>query len=125
MPSPYVLRQLANWWRRSPRKPLRRPQRHMRLFSESLEDRRLLAVLSIAQENQLTGTSPDVWDIDGSGTANIQGFAAQFSVDHGERVDFKIDTDADDYRIDIYRMGYYQGLGAASHHDRPQRFAGK
>ncbi len=84
----------------------------MRLFSESLEDRRLLAVLSIAQENQLPGTSPDEWDISGSGTANIQGFAAEFSVDHGERVDFKIDTDATAYHIDIYRMGYYQGLGA-------------
>ena len=34
------------------------------------------------------------------------------SVDHGQTVQFKIDTDADDYRIDIYRIGYYQGLGA-------------
>jgi hypothetical protein len=72
----------------------------------------MMSAASIIAENALPGTSPDVWDISGSGSANIQGYAAEFSVDHGQRVDFKIDTDADDYQIDIYRMGYYQGLGA-------------
>ncbi len=79
---------------------------------EPLEDRTLLSAAAIIAENALPGTSPDVWDIDGAGSANIQGFAAQFSVNLGERVDFKIDTDASNYRIDIYRMGYYGGLGA-------------
>ena len=30
----------------------------------------------------------------------------------GSRIDFKIDTDAADYDIHIYRTGWYQGLGA-------------
>ena len=34
------------------------------------------------------------------------------SVDQGQMVEFKIDTDTADYRIDIYRMGWYGGLGA-------------
>ena len=42
----------------------------------------------------------------------IQGFATEISVNQGETVHFKIDTDADDYRLDIYRMGYYGGMGA-------------
>ncbi len=82
------------------------------LSFDPLEDRRLLSAAAIIAENSLPGASPDEWDIVGSGSANIQGFAAQFSVNHGERVDFKIDTDASDYRIDIYRTGYYDGLGA-------------
>ena len=43
---------------------------------------------------------------------DIQGFATDISVNHGETVHFKIDTDATDYRLDIYRMGYYGGDGA-------------
>ena len=43
---------------------------------------------------------------------SIQGFATDISVDQGQTVDFKIDTDSTDYRIDIYRLGYYGGLGA-------------
>lgn len=79
---------------------------------EPLEDRMLLSAAAIIAENALQGTSSDEWDISGSGSANIQGYAAQFSVNIGERVDFKVDTDASDYRIDVYRMGYYNGLGA-------------
>ena len=45
-------------------------------------------------------------------TESIQGFATEISVNQGETVDFKIDTDATDYRIDIYRLGWYQGNGA-------------
>ncbi|MFD7311186.1 DUF4082 domain-containing protein [Promicromonospora sp. NPDC059942] len=63
-------------------------------------------------ENSKPGTSPDVWDIDRSGDASIQGFATEMSVDTGKRVSFKIDTDARAYTIDIYRTGWYQGLGA-------------
>ncbi|WP_020017093.1 DUF4082 domain-containing protein [Promicromonospora sukumoe] len=63
-------------------------------------------------ENSKPGTSPEVWDIDRSGDASIQGFATEMSVDTGSRVSFKIDTDARAYTIDIYRTGWYQGLGA-------------
>ncbi|NPD03676.1 DUF4082 domain-containing protein [Nocardioides sp. zg-1308] len=66
----------------------------------------------IACENLQRGTDPDVWDIDGAGDPEIQGFATDISVNVGQRIDFKIDTSASAYTIDIYRMGYYGGLGA-------------
>ncbi|MET3769598.1 hypothetical protein ABIB15_002302 [Marisediminicola sp. UYEF4] len=66
----------------------------------------------IACENSKPGTSPNVWDIDGAGDSSIQGFATDISVNVGSRIDFKIDTNASSYTIDIYRTGYYQGLGA-------------
>ncbi|HET9658373.1 MAG TPA: N,N-dimethylformamidase beta subunit family domain-containing protein, partial [Kineosporiaceae bacterium] len=54
------------------------------------------------------------WDIPtrDAGDGTIAGFATQMSVDHGQQVDFKIRTDASDYAVEIYRLGYYQGLGA-------------
>ena len=110
-------------------RPARRPRGPHRVLRsvrlEALETRHLLSAASIIAENALPGTSPDVWDIDGAGSANIQGYAAEISVDHGEQVDFKIDTDADSYKIDIYRLGYYQGLGAQDYDDQPQRLAGQ
>ncbi len=69
-------------------------------------------VNAIACENRQLGTDPSVWDIEGAGDPSIQGFATDISVDAGGTVDFKIDTDAADYTIDIYRTGWYQGLGA-------------
>ena len=67
---------------------------------------------TIVCENRLPGTPPEVWEIEGAGDPSIQGFATDISVDRGERVDFKIDTAALSYGIDIYRIGYYQGHGA-------------
>ena len=66
----------------------------------------------IACENLQLGTDSDVWEINGAGDPEIQGFATDISVNVGQRIDFKIDTGASSYTIDIYRMGYYQGLGA-------------
>jgi N,N-dimethylformamidase beta subunit-like protein/uncharacterized protein DUF4082/Big-like domain-containing protein/purple acid phosphatase-like protein len=66
----------------------------------------------IACENSKPGTPPSVWDISGSGSSAIQGFATDISVDQGETVRFKVDTAAADYRLDIYRMGWYGGDGA-------------
>ncbi|GAB3080321.1 hypothetical protein GCM10027215_22700 [Nocardioides zeae] len=66
----------------------------------------------IACENAKPGTPPETWDIDGAGDASIQGFATDISVDLGDRVDFKVDTDARAYRITIYRTGWYGGAGA-------------
>ena len=66
----------------------------------------------ITLENSLPGSPPSEWDIRGAGDQGVQGFATQISVDQGQRVDFKIDTVAADYRIDIYRLGWYQGNGA-------------
>lgn len=67
---------------------------------------------AIVCENEKPGTDPYVWDIDGAGDPSIQGFATDISVNAGSRIDFKIDTDASNYTIDIYRTGWYQGLGA-------------
>jgi hypothetical protein len=66
----------------------------------------------ITCENSKPGVAPSVWDIDGAGDSTIQGFATDISVNVGTRVDFKIDTNARNYSIDIYRTGWYQGLGA-------------
>lgn len=67
---------------------------------------------SIVCENSKPGTDPSVWDIDGAGDESIQGFATDISVNAGNRIDFKVDTSARAYTIDIYRTGWYQGKGA-------------
>ncbi len=67
----------------------------------------------IACENSLPGTPMEQWDdISGAGASSIQGFSTQISVNLGQRVDFKIDTDARAYTIGIFRTGYYGGDGA-------------
>src|SRR5205807_5071336 len=52
------------------------------------------------------------WDISGAGDPSIQGFATDISVNRGDTVHFKINSSAGAYRLDIYRLGYYGGLGA-------------
>jgi Bacterial Ig domain len=66
----------------------------------------------IVIENCKPGTDPSEWDISGAGEDTIQGFATDISVNRGQTVTFKVDTVASSYRLDIYRMGYYQGKGA-------------
>ncbi|MBK7876951.1 MAG: DUF4082 domain-containing protein [Planctomycetes bacterium] len=66
----------------------------------------------IVAENLLPGTPRSEWDVAGAGDPSIQGFASPFSVNHGTTVQFKIKTDSAAYHIDIYRLGYYGGLGA-------------
>jgi hypothetical protein len=70
------------------------------------------AANAIACENSKPGNPPGEWDIVGSGDANIQGFATEISVNRGETVRFKVDTNSNNYRLDIYRLGYYGGSGA-------------
>ncbi|WP_240771399.1 N,N-dimethylformamidase beta subunit family domain-containing protein, partial [Nocardioides sp. GY 10113] len=69
-------------------------------------------VSPVACENTKTGNPESQWGISGAGSSNIQGFATQMSVNVGETQGFKIDTNASSYRLDIYRMGYYNGMGA-------------
>ncbi|MET3898989.1 hypothetical protein ABIB57_002941 [Devosia sp. UYZn731] len=71
----------------------------------------LTASNAIVLENQKQGTPESVWMID-AGDSTIEGYAAQFTLNHGNTVDFKINTDSKDYTIDIYRLGYYGGDGA-------------
>ena len=66
----------------------------------------------IVAENCLAGNPASEWDISGSGDPSIQGFATDISVNRGTTVSFKVNTNATAYRFDIYRMGYYGGLGA-------------
>ena len=66
----------------------------------------------IVCENELPGNPASEWDIDGAGDASIQGFATQMSVNRGKTIQFKVQTTASAYTIDIYRLGYYQGNGA-------------
>ena len=66
----------------------------------------------VVAENLLQGNPESEWGIDGAGSSNIEGFATDISVDNGKTISFKIDTDSNNYRIDIYRLGYYGGMGA-------------
>jgi hypothetical protein len=66
----------------------------------------------IVCENSKPGTPSGTWNVSGAGSASIQGFATQMSVNVGETVSFKVNTSATSYRLDIYRMGYYGGNGA-------------
>lgn len=67
---------------------------------------------AIAAENCLTGNPASEWDVSGAGDLSIQGFATDISVNRGSTVSFKVKTNASAYRLDIYRLGYYGGLGA-------------
>src|SRR6516225_6368438 len=67
---------------------------------------------AIEAENCLAGNPSSQWDISGAGDASIQGFATDISVNRGATVFFKLTTPAAQSRLDIYRMGYYGGLGA-------------
>ena len=89
----------------------RRKRQTRRAFFETLENRYLLANAIVA-ENLLPGSPASEWDIVGAGDSNIEGYAAEISVDQGQPVQFKVNTNAIDYRLDIYRLGYYNGLGA-------------
>ncbi|HET9648994.1 MAG TPA: N,N-dimethylformamidase beta subunit family domain-containing protein [Microlunatus sp.] len=67
---------------------------------------------AIACENSKPGSPSSEWQISGAGSANLQGFATDISVNVGTTIGFKIDTTLSSYLIDIYRIGYYGGNGA-------------
>jgi hypothetical protein len=69
---------------------------------------------AIVAENCLPGSPSSEWDIPGGGAGDpsIQGYATDISVNVGQTVNFKINTNAAAYTINIYRMGYYGGSGA-------------
>ncbi|SDS49851.1 DUF4082 domain-containing protein [Microlunatus soli] len=65
---------------------------------------------SIEQENALPGNDQDEW---GSWNRDsIQGYTTKYSYLPGETVKFKVKTDSANWRIRIYRMGWYGGAGA-------------
>jgi hypothetical protein len=64
----------------------------------------------IVAENQLRGDSDWTWT--GSISDNLSGFTDDISSNKGGLVNFKVKTDSTSWNIDIYRIGYYGGLGA-------------
>ncbi|MGQ0830639.1 MAG: N,N-dimethylformamidase beta subunit family domain-containing protein [Microthrixaceae bacterium] len=66
----------------------------------------------IACENSLPGSPSSQWDVVGSGSSTIQGFTTDISYAPGASAVFKVKTPSSNYRLDIYRMGYYGGDGA-------------
>jgi WD40 repeat protein len=81
-------------------------------FTTGIDPCSLLGGNPIVCENSRVGNTPAEWDISGAGDLSIQGFTTDISVNRGETVRFKIDTPSTNYRLDIYRMGYYAGNGA-------------
>jgi len=67
---------------------------------------------AIIEENCKVGNDSTEWDVNSDGDPSIQGFSKPFSVNNGEKIYFKIKTDSADYRIDIFRVGWYGGRGA-------------
>ena len=73
------------------------------------------AASAIVLENQKPGTPQSVWQIaPGADSQLIQGFTTSISTNVGGAVNFKVNnqTGTANYRIDIYRLGYYGGDGA-------------
>jgi hypothetical protein len=66
----------------------------------------------VACENEKPGAAPNTWQVTGAGDQSIQGYATTMSVNRGGTIRFKVKTTSSNYRIDIYRLGYYQGNGA-------------
>ncbi len=66
----------------------------------------------IVLENQKQGNPESEWGLPNGASSSIEGFTTDISTDVGGTVEFKINTDATDYRLDIYRLGYYNGDGA-------------
>jgi Domain of unknown function (DUF4082)/Bacterial Ig-like domain/Bacterial Ig domain len=67
---------------------------------------------NIVTENAQIGNPASEWDLNGEDDSSIEGFATEISVNRGGTVRFKVNTDATNYRLDIYRLGYYSGMGA-------------
>ena len=66
----------------------------------------------IQKENSLPGTPG--WDHFSASKRQdlLSGFGSSTSVNHGDSISFYVTTTAPSFTIDIYRTGYYQGIGA-------------
>ena len=85
---------------------------HDNLGAQAVDPCAASPVNQVACENSKPGNPASEWDISGAGSALIQGFATSISVNRGETIGFKVSTSAASHRLDIYRLGYYGGLGA-------------
>src|SRR5947209_5240620 len=82
------------------------------IFCLSIAVNGAFAQNAVVAENQLPGTPQSQWDLRGPGSTTLQGFATDISVNHGSTVSFKIQSGTNNWKIDIYRLGFYQGNGA-------------
>ena len=65
---------------------------------------------AIIAENAKTGTS--WWVTTPQNAGDIEGYASQVSAVVGDHVTLHVNTKADQFHVEAYRMGYYQGIGA-------------
>jgi len=73
----------------------------------------LAAPNPVQTENALGGTEPSAWLPPAVQPTRIEGWASELSVLPGEAVHLHVNTpEGDRYRIELYRLGYYGGLGA-------------
>src|SRR5262245_16753611 len=71
----------------------------------------LAAALTVAAENQKPGTAD--WEIATPAVEHeIEGYASRTSVNGGDAIDLFVSTTAKRYTVDVFRMGWYGGLGA-------------
>ena len=67
----------------------------------------------IEAENCQPGSPSSQWDVGiNNGDLNLVGFATDISVNAGQTINFKIRSSYSSYQMNIYRMGYYGGMGA-------------
>ena len=67
----------------------------------------------VQMENARPGAEPAVWLPPAIPPTRIEGYASELSVLPGEQVHLHVSTaDGDRYRVEVYRLGYYGGLGA-------------
>ena len=66
----------------------------------------------VSCENSKPGDPMANWQVTGVGDTSIQGFATSMSVNLGQTENFKVQTTASSWHIDILRLGYYGGDGA-------------
>jgi hypothetical protein len=72
-----------------------------------------LAPNPIQAENALRGTDPGTWLYPTYPPTSIEGYASEVSVLSGEDVHLHVSTrDGYRYRVEVYRLGWYEGLGA-------------
>src|SRR5262245_30162064 len=66
-------------------------------------------------ENQLpgsTGWEPDLDHVGTDAVGQIKGYTSAVSVNKGQTISFHVSVNpAQTFTLDIYRIGYYQGLG--------------
>jgi N,N-dimethylformamidase beta subunit-like protein len=67
---------------------------------------------AIVAENRLPGSDPATWIQPAYPPTAIEGFASEVSVLPGQTVRLHVSTADDRYRVEIYRLGWYGGLGA-------------